>query len=130
MRVGASARWLAALALGLGACESSVDRQRATICRRVVPAVAPSQAGIRLLRVGTGAHADEVRVDYAVSGRPGQAARQRWVACGFGPGAELLGLSTESGPVSGASLYLLRHYYLDTPEAAAADPAARNPDPP
>ncbi|MCJ2035261.1 hypothetical protein [Methylobacterium sp. J-068] len=110
------------LLLSLAACESSVDRQRATICRRVVPALAPPDTAIRLLRVGPGPGPDAVRVDYAVTGRPGQAARQRWVACGFGPGAELLGLATESGPVSGPNLYLLRHYYLDTPEAAAADP--------
>jgi hypothetical protein len=121
VRPGAFALGFVAL-IGLAACESSVDRQRATICRRAVPALAPPETAIKLLRVGTGSNPDEVRVDYAVSGRAGQAARQRWVACGFGPGAELLSLATESGPVNGASLYLLRHYYLDTPEAAAADP--------
>jgi hypothetical protein len=123
VRFSATALGLVAL-LGLAACESSVDRQRAAICRRVVPALAPPDTSLKLLRVATGATYDEVRVDYAVSGRPGQAARQRWVACGFGPGAELLSLATEGGPVNGASLYLLRHYYLDTPEGAAADPGA------
>ncbi|KQP40974.1 hypothetical protein ASF49_19565 [Methylobacterium sp. Leaf104] len=110
--------------LGLAACESSVDRQRALICRRAVPALAPPDTAVRLLRIGAGATPDDVRVDYAVAGRPGQAARQRWVTCRFGPGAELLGLATEGGPVNGARLFLLRQYYLDTPEAAAADPGA------
>ncbi|MCJ2047375.1 hypothetical protein MKK58_22950 [Methylobacterium sp. J-078] len=117
---------LAPVLLGLGACESSVDRQRAMICRRAVPALAPPDTEIRLLRIGAGATPDEIRVDYAVAaGRPGQAARQRWVSCRFGPGAELLGLATEGGPVNGARLFLLRQYYLDTPEAAAGDPGAQ-----
>ncbi len=111
--------------LGLGGCESSVDRQRAMICRRVVPALAPADTAVKLLRIGGGATPDELRVDYAVAGRPGQAARQRWVTCRFGPGAELLDLATEGGPVNGARLFLLRHYYLETPEAAAADPGAQ-----
>ncbi|KQP96032.1 hypothetical protein ASF57_20100 [Methylobacterium sp. Leaf117] len=114
-----------ALLVSLGACESSVDRQRAQICRRVVPALAPPETEVKLLRIGTGATLDDVRVDYAVAGRPGQAARQRWVTCSFGSGAELLGLATETGPVNGARLFLLRHYYLDTPEAAVADPGVR-----
>lgn len=127
----APARWLAALiALTLSACESSVVRQRAEICRRAVPALAPPGASLRLLRVGAGTRADEVRVDYMAFGRPGQTGRQRWVACSFGPGAELLALATEGGPVGGANLYLLRHYYLDTPEAAAADPGVRGAEPP
>ena len=109
----------------LGGCESSVDRQRALICRRVVPALAPPETAVKLLRIGAGATPDELRVDYAVAGRPGQAARQRWVTCRFGPGAELLGLATEGGPVNGARLFLLRHYYLETPEAAAADPGVQ-----
>jgi hypothetical protein len=118
---------LAPALLGLAACESSVDRQRAMICRRAVPALAPPDTEVRLLRIGAGATPDELRVDYAVAGRPGQAARQRWVTCRFGPGAELLGLATETGPVNGARLFLLRQYYLDTPEAAAADPGSKAP---
>jgi hypothetical protein len=118
---------LAPALLGLAACESSVDRQRAMICRRAVPALAPPDTEVRLLRIGAGATPDELRVDYAVAGRPGQAARQRWVTCRFGPGAELLGLATETGPVNGARLFLLRQYYLDTPEAAAADPGSQAP---
>ncbi len=127
----APARWLAALmALTLSACESSVDRQRAEICRRAVPALgavrgesqAPARRGRHQGRRGAGRlHGFRA---------PGQTGRQRWVACGFGPGAELLALATEGGPVGGANLYLLRHYYLDTPEAAAADPGVRGAEPP
>ncbi len=108
--------------LALAACESSVDRQRATICRRVLPAVNPSEAGIRILRLAQGGTSDTIRIDYTVAARAG---RQSWAICRFGPGAELTAVTTESGAVSGASLYLMKRYYLDSPEAAAAEPASR-----
>jgi hypothetical protein len=107
--------------LALAACESSVDRQRATICRQVLPALAPADAAIRILRISEDSSAATIQIDYARIGTP---SRQFWAACRFGPGAELTGITTERGPVSGASLYLLKRYYLDTPDAAAADPAS------
>ncbi|MCJ2081110.1 hypothetical protein [Methylobacterium sp. J-090] len=113
--------------LALTACESSVDRQRATTCRRAVPALAPPGTIPKVLRIGAGPTPDDLRVDYAVTGPSTQAARQRWIVCGFGPGAELLAVTTEHGPLSGAALHLLKHYYLDTPEAAAADPGSGGP---
>ena len=111
---------LAAILVGLGACASSVDRQRATTCRRAVPALAPPGAAVTVLRVGPGAVGDSVRIDYGIGQSDG---RQRWVLCRFGSGTELLGIGTERGPLSGAALYLLRHYYLDTADAVAAEPA-------
>jgi len=121
------ARFGLAVLLGLTACASSVDRQRATTCRRAVPALAPPGTSVRILRIGSGATPDALRVDYAVAGQTPLAARQRWVTCGFGPGAELLSVETEQGPMNGAALYLLKHFYLDTPEAVAADPGAAKP---
>nr|WP_246733330.1 hypothetical protein [Methylobacterium sp. BTF04] len=106
----------------MAACESSVDQQRATICRRLVPALAPADSTVRILRIGALRASDDLQVDYAVIGGGSRSARQRRVVCGFGPGAELLGVSTEQGPMNGAALYLLKRYYLDTPEAAADDP--------
>lgn len=55
--------------------------------------------------------------------------RQRFALCRFGGPealhqADLTGLTTEEGPVTGASLYLLKRFYLDTPESLAADPGA------
>lgn len=85
------------------------------------------------MRVGPGSGRGSVRVDYRLAGADGallkgEEARVRFLACAFGPGTELTALTTERGPVNGASLYLLRHYYLETPEAEAADPA-KSPDP-
>lgn len=115
---------LACALLLCGGCASSVDRQRAAICRRTVPAVAPGGATATVLQVARGPSPDSVRVDYVLGQRDG---RQRWVLCGFGAGAVLAGLSTERGPMSGAALYLLRRYYLDTPDAVAADPPTVSP---
>ena len=121
---GLIAGFLAAILAGLGACSSSVDRQRAATCRRAVPALAPPGAAVTVLRVGDGPIADSVRIDYGIGQRDG---RQRWVVCSFATGAVLTGVATERGPLSGAALYMLRHYYLDTADALAADPAGPHP---
>lgn len=115
---------LAVILVGLGGCASSVDRQRATTCRRAIPALAPSGAAVTILRVGQGPVGDSVRIDYGLNQRDG---RQRWIVCSFGTGAVLSGIATEHGPLSGAALYLLRHYYLDTADAVASDPAGSLP---
>jgi hypothetical protein len=81
-----------------------------------LPAIAP-QAGIRLLRAAPGPAADTVRVDYA------EGNRQHWLTCRFDAGATLIALATEGANLSGPSLYLLKRFYLETPDAAADDPA-------
>lgn len=123
---GALLLWLAA---GSG-CDTALDARRATLCRRAVPALAPPGAEIGLLRVGAGASRSSVRVDYRVLGGTGslpkpEATRTRFLVCHFGAGDDLTAVTTEQGPVNGASLYLLKRYYLTTPEAEAADPGAR-----
>ncbi|TFZ60245.1 hypothetical protein E4V01_03930 [Methylorubrum sp. Q1] len=123
---GAVILWLAA---GFG-CDTALDARRAMLCRRAVPALAPPGAEIDLRRVGSGASRGSVRVDYRLVGGTGaipkaEATRPRFLVCHFGAGDDLSAVTTEQGPVSGASLYLLRRYYLTTPEAEAADPGAR-----
>jgi len=121
---GLALGWLAA---GFG-CDTATDTRRAALCRRALPALAPEGTTARLLRVGPGSGPGSVRVDYRLASADGallkgEEARVRFLACAFGPGTEMTALATERGPVNGASLYLLRHYYLETPEAEAADPA-------
>ncbi|MEH3116463.1 MAG: hypothetical protein PGN25_02340 [Methylorubrum populi] len=122
---GALSLWLAA---GSG-CGTAVDGRRATLCRRAVPALAPPGADVGLLRVGPGASRGSVRVDYRLVGGgalpKSEAARPRFLVCHFGAGDDLTALTSERGPVNGASLYLLKRYYLATPEAEAADPGGR-----
>lgn len=102
---------------GLAACESAVQQQRLATCRRAVPALVPAESGLKILRAGTGAVPDSVRVEYSTG------SRQHWALCRFNAGAVLEGIATDRSALSGASLYLLKRYYLDTPDAAAAEPA-------
>jgi hypothetical protein len=117
-------RWLLAAAVtagflgGLGACQDTLRRERVATCRRALPAVAPRE-DVRLLRAAPGPAANTVRVDYA------EGDRQRWLTCRFDAGTTLVALAAEGANLSGPSLYMLRRFYLDTPDAAAADPARR-----
>ncbi|MGX5776286.1 hypothetical protein [Methylorubrum zatmanii] len=118
---------LAAWLLAGSGCDTALDARRTTLCRRAVPALAPPGTGIGLLRIGPGASRGSVRADYRLLGSDGalprsEAERPRFLVCHFGAGDDLTALTTERGPVNGASLYLLKRYYLDTPEAEAADP--------
>lgn len=116
----------AVLAL-LAACGSPAAREEARLCRLTLPVLNPQGATIRVLRaVDAGERA--VRVDYVVEGvgRP----RQRWALCRFSPTPlvagrpDLVALETDEGAVSGASLYLMQRFWLDTPDALEADPAS------
>lgn len=115
-------RWLLAGAIaagfvaGLATCDTNQHRERVAICRRALPAVAP-ESGTRLLRAGPGPTADTVRVDYVDGSRP------HWLTCRFDAGSTLLALTTEGRSLSGPALYMLKRFYLDTPDAAAGDPA-------
>ena len=117
-------RWLLAAAVtagflgGLAACQDTLRRERVATCRRALPAVVP-RAEIRLLRAAPGPAADTVRVDYA------DGDRQRWLTCRFDAGATLVALVSEGANLSGPSLYMLKRFYLDTPDAVADDPARR-----
>jgi hypothetical protein len=123
LALGLALGWLAA---GFG-CDTATDAHRAALCRRALPALAPEGTTARLLRVGPGSGPRSVRVDYRLADADGvllkgEEARLRFLACAFGPGTEMTALTTERGPVNGASLYLLRRYFLETPDAEAADP--------
>ena len=117
-------RWLLGAAVaagflgGLAACQDTVRRERVATCRRALPAIAP-QPGIRLLRAAPGPAADTVRVDYV------EGTRQHWLTCRFDAGTTLLALGTEGRSLSGPALYMLKRFYLDTPDAEASDPAER-----
>jgi hypothetical protein len=117
-------RWVLGLAVvagflgGLAACQDTLQRERVATCRRALPAVAPRD-GIRLLRAAPGSAANTIRVDYA------EGNRQHWLTCRFDAGATLTALATEGTSLSGPSLYMLKRFYLDTPDAEAGDPAQR-----
>ncbi|WP_407519500.1 hypothetical protein [Methylobacterium oryzisoli] len=117
---------LAAVALALlAACATAVDSERARVCRRVLPTLVETGGILRVLRTGPGDLPRSVRVDY-VEERPGRSPRTRRAECRFSEMSrtDLAGVVSDGVPVGGASLYLLKRYYLDTPDAAVAEPGA------
>ncbi|TVR07267.1 MAG: hypothetical protein EA385_13435 [Salinarimonadaceae bacterium] len=118
--------------LALVACGESVDPEMAAICRMTLPALNAAGARIAVTRVAPGADARTVRVEYSVTGgqgaSPAQGLRRRYVVCAFsatppsGAQPDLVGIDTDTGPVTGASVYLMKRYWLSTPEAREADP--------
>ncbi|QRM27513.1 branched-chain amino acid ABC transporter permease [Microvirga sp. VF16] len=113
----------------LAACGISIDAEQARVCRSALPALNPD-AAITVERVQTGPVPRSLRVDY-LAHYPDRPILERFAIChfvaeGLSPNkTELVGLATEEGPLSGASLYLLKRYYLDTPEGAAGDPGSQ-----
>jgi len=110
------------------ACSWSIDADQARVCRSTLPALNPG-AAITVQRIQKGPSAQSLRVHYTAryQDRP---PLDREATCTFAAEglalnkADLTGLATEEGPISGASLYLLKKYYLQTPEGVAADPGS------
>ena len=121
-------------AAGLGLCLltlpacSVIDAEKARICRIALPALEP--AGTRIAIVSTRAIENGVRLDYRAAPRAGDGL-DRFAECLFALGrrADLEAITTDRGKVPGATVYLLKRYYIETEEGAAADPGAdREPD--
>lgn len=112
----------------LSACGLSVDADQARICRSTLPALNPG-ASIVVQRIQQGPVPRSLTVLYSAES-PDHPPLDRYAVCTFAAEglslnkAELTGLATEEGPISGASLYMLKHYYLETPEGIAADPGS------
>ena len=101
---------------GLAACQDTLRRDRVATCRRALPAIAQG-AGIRFQGAGAGSAPGTVRVDYT------EGTRQHRITCRFDNAARLVEVATDGTALSGPALYMLQRYYLDTPDAAQADPA-------
>ncbi|WP_175493900.1 branched-chain amino acid ABC transporter permease [Microvirga guangxiensis] len=106
----------------------SIDADQARVCRSTLPALNPG-AVIAVQRIQKGAAPRSLKVLYTAQ-FPDRPPLDRSAICTFAAEglsidkAELTGLATEEGPVSGASLYMLKQYYLNTPEGVAADPGS------
>lgn len=111
----------------LGACALSVDAEQARVCRMTLPALNAPAARILVERAQPGPGERTLRVDYRAE-REGASPQRRWVVCrfaaeGLSPNkAELVGIITERGPLSGASVFLLKRFYVESPEGVAGDP--------
>lgn len=126
---GAAAFLGLVLLLALSACSFSVDGEQLRICRSILPALNPG-GRVSVTRVEAGPVPASVRVEYMVE-RIDRTPTDRWAICRFaaeglsGSKADLVDVNTDEGPLSGASVYLLKRYYLDTPEGVAGDPGSR-----
>ncbi len=100
---------------GLAACEGNVRQDRVAICRRALPALATGK-DVRFEAAGSGPATGMVWVDYLEGVWPHRLVpvRRR------GPGE----VTTDGKRLSGPALHMLRRYYLNSPEAEAADPSA------
>lgn len=100
-----------------------IDADQARICRIAIVALEPSGSRIAVLR--TAATADGVAVAYRATGADG-AETPRAATCRFAPGRreDLVGIVRDGHDIPGATVYLLHHYFIDTPEGRAADPGA------
>jgi len=118
---------LAGLCL-LSACGWSIDADQARVCRSALPALNPG-AVIAVHRIQEGPAPRSLRVLYTAQ-YPDRPPLDRFAICSFAAEglslskADLTGIVTEEGPISGASLYFLKHYYLESPEGVAADPGS------
>lgn len=121
-----------ALVLLLCGCGLTIDAEQARVCRLTLPALNPGGSRLTVLRTEPWPEPRSLRIEYrvAVESRP---PLSRHVICGFAAQglssgkAELVALATERGPVAGATLYLLKRYYVDTPEGQAGDPGPGDP---
>lgn len=113
----------------LAACTFSVDAEQARVCRSTLPALNPG-GRIDVHRIERGPAPRSLRVTYTVE-RIDRAPLDQWIICIFAAEglaankADLTGVTTEEGPISGASLYFLKHYYLESAEGVAGDPGSR-----
>jgi branched-subunit amino acid ABC-type transport system permease component len=117
------------LAAILAGCAPSIDAEQARICRQALPALNPDHVALRILRAAPLAAGNGVVITYEAAG-PGQRRRDHRVTCQFATSTGAAGerlltrLSQDGEPLGGASLYLLKRFWLDTPDAALADPGA------
>lgn len=120
------------LALVLASCGQGVDADQARVCRTAIPALNPDDTAVQVLRALPGPLPNSLRIDYQAE-PPGKAARLRWIVCRFaGTGlsadkARLVGVATETGPLSDASFYFLKRFYLEAFGSSLQDPGAGDP---
>jgi branched-chain amino acid transport system permease protein len=114
---------VALLVCALASCADMVDTEQARVCRSMVPALNLSTAGVEILRTRSLVSGDGVRVEYRARADSGLTI-DRFLDCRFavGPptpdGGLLVGVATESGPLSDVRLQMIRRFWLRGTEAA------------
>lgn len=121
------------LVLTLASCGESFDTDQQRLCRQAIPALNPPGTAISIERVGAGPRVNTLRLSY-VAGPATGAARRRSIDCLFaGEGQSLqrgalIGIASDGQPMSDASFYLLRRFYLENRQEPPPDPGAARTD--
>lgn len=122
-------RWLflvMGLCLLVAGCQTSGFNRQMAQCRELLPALNPDKTRFSRLAVLAGDGGRRVLLSYVATGSAGLS-HAKTLECRFGPSPErdltaVIDDGTRLGP---SSLFLLRKIWLDTPDAALADPGAR-----
>ncbi|MGD0640143.1 MAG: branched-chain amino acid ABC transporter permease [Roseiarcus sp.] len=128
MRRGLLIAFVALAAVALAACAKLVETDQARLCRMALPALAPPDAIVTILDQREFKDGRGLRVDYRLSGLDSPT-QTHFAECRFkAPGRpersqDLVGLTTDDGPLSEVQLYMLIRFWLATAEARDADPA-------
>jgi branched-chain amino acid transport system permease protein len=112
--------------LALAGC-ARIDADQARICRIALPALYPPGMPIEIVGVEPGGAPNAIVIRHEVR-RPPNPPRERVAECRFSGGAlskdrlELSEIKLDGRPMPGATLHLLRRYWIDDPGTAALQP--------
>ncbi|WP_181301267.1 branched-chain amino acid ABC transporter permease [Bosea sp. 124] len=121
------------LVVALASCGESFDTDQQRLCRQAIPALNAPGTPIAIERVEDGPRTNMLRILYSVPSAAGPA-RGRSIDCLFaGEGqalqrGALIGIASDGRPMSDASFYLLRRFYLENREEPPPDPGAAATD--
>ena len=113
--------------IALTACAPALDVDQGRICRIVLPAISPAEAGIHVTGTIPDADGAGVHVDYALEIN-GQRSDSKMLHCRFKGATNTLGhyriasVTTDAGPMPETQLYFLRRFWLETSAAWVSDP--------
>ncbi|WP_156323237.1 hypothetical protein [Bosea sp. AAP35] len=117
------------LALVLASCGEPFEPAQLKLCRQAIPALNRPDTPIAIETTGPGPRPHTLRITY-VAGASNGPARRRSIDClfaGDGQGSRrgaLIGIASDGQPMSEASFYLLRRFYLENRDEPPPDPGA------
>ncbi len=115
-------------ALSLAGCSAALETDQARLCRMALPALMPEGAEFVIVSQRPDPDGRGLTVAFTAAS-PGEKWEPHTATCRFrAPGRpresrDLVSMTLDGAPLSGARLYFLIRYWLATPEGRAADPA-------
>ncbi|WP_038368317.1 branched-chain amino acid ABC transporter permease [Bosea sp. UNC402CLCol] len=120
---------LVAVLVALAGCGEDFDTDQTRLCRQAIPPLNPPGAHIEIERITAGPVRRALRLLYRMQLGDG-VARHRSIDCLFGTDDKglgrptLIGIASDGQPMSDASFYFLRRFYLEDRSEPPPDPAA------